>query len=109
MNEEIDIFKCLDYIRDNAKKYAQAKANRVYLEEYRRSLKANLMAKHVGEAVNAQEREALCHNDYIQLLSGLKAAIEEEENLRWKLIAAQAKISVWQTLSANERMERKIV
>jgi hypothetical protein len=109
MNEEIDIFKCLDYIRDNAKKYAQAKANRVYLEEYRKSLKATLMATQVGEPVNAREIYAYAHHDYTRLLEGIKEAIAEEENLRWKLIAAQAKIEVFRTLEANKRIEAKVL
>ena len=106
---DIDIYKCLDYIRDNAKKYAQAKANRVYLEEYRKALKARLMSQYIGEPVNAQERNAYAHSEYAELLEGLKVAIEEEENLRWKLIAAQAKIEVWRSLSANQRAEAKVL
>lgn len=106
MNEEIDVFKCLDYIRDNSKKYAYAKANRVYIEEYRRSLKASLMSEAMFngvEVISAQERNALSHPTYSKLLLGLKEAIEVEENLRWKLIAAQAKIEVFRTLQANNR------
>ena len=109
MNEEINIYACLDYIRDNAKKYAQAKANRVYLEEYRKSLKAALMATQIGEPVNAREIYAYAHHDYTRLLEGIKEAIEAEENLRWKLIAAQAKIEVWRSLSASQRAEAKNV
>ena len=107
--EEINIYKCLDYIRDHAKQYAQAKANRVYLEEYRKTLKARLMAQQLGDPVNAQERFAYAHPEYAELLEGLKAAIEQEENLRWKLIAAQAKIEVWRSLSANQRAEAKVI
>ena len=107
--EQIDVMKCLDYIRDHAKQYAQAKANRVYLEEYRKTLKARLMAQQLGDPVNAQERYAYAHPEYAELLEGLKAAIEQEENLRWKLIAAQAKIEVWRSLSANQRAESKVL
>ena len=107
--EQIDVYKCLDYIRDHAKQYAQAKANRVYLEEYRKTLKARLMAQQLGDPVNAQERYAYAHPEYAELLEGLKAAIEQEENLRWKLIAAQAKIEVWRSLSANQRAESKVL
>ena len=107
--EQIDVYKCLDYIRDHAKQYAQAKANRVYLEEYRKTLKARLMAQQLGDPVNAQERYAYAHPEYAELLEGLKAAIEQEENLRWKLIAAQAKIEVWRSLSANQRAEAKVL
>ena len=105
--EQIDVYKCLDYIRDHAKQYAQAKANRVYLEEYRKSLKAALMATQIGEPVNAREIYAYAHHDYTRLLEGIKEAIEQEENLRWKLIAAQAKIEVFRTLEANKRYEAK--
>ena len=42
--EDISPFKALDYIRDNAKAYAQAKANVVYMTEYRKTIKATLMA-----------------------------------------------------------------
>ena len=107
--EQIDVMKCLDYIRDHAKQYAQAKANRVYLEEYRKTLKARLMAQQLGDPVNAQERYAYAHHDYTRLLEGIKEAIEQEENLRWKLIAAQAKIEVWRSLSANQRAEAKVL
>ena len=107
--EQIDVMKCLDYIRDHAKQYAQAKANRVYLEEYRKTLKARLMAQQLGDPVNAQERFAYAHPEYAELLEGLKVAIEQEENLRWKLIAAQAKIEVWRSLSANQRAEAKVL
>ena len=107
--EEINIYKGLDYIRDHAKQYAQAKANRVYLEEYRKTLKARLMAQQLGDPVNAQERFAYAHPEYAELLDGLKVAIEQEENLRWKLIAAQAKIEVWRSLSANQRAESKVL
>ena len=107
--DEINVFRCLDYIRDHAKQYAQAKANRVYLEEYRKTLKARLMAQQLGDPVNAQERYAYAHPEYAELLEGLKVAIEQEENLRWKLIAAQAKIEVWRSLSANQRAEAKVI
>ena len=107
--EQIDVYKCLDYIRDHAKQYAQAKANRVYLEEYRKTLKARLMAQQLGDPVNAQERYAYAHPEDAELLEGLKVAIEQEENLRWKLIAAQAKIEVWRSLSANQRAEAKVI
>lgn len=107
MSQEIDIFKCLDFIRDHAPEYAQAKADRIYMEEYRKSLKASYMSEMVGEPVNAQERYAYAHPGYVSHLKALSAAVEKEENLRWLLIGAQAKISVWQSLGANQRAEAK--
>lgn len=100
--------KCLDYIRDNAAKYAEAKANRVYIEQFRKSKKAILMQdamKSISGKSTVQEREsyAYSHNDYIELLDGLKVAVEEEEKYKWMLLAAQTKLEVYRTISANNR------
>jgi hypothetical protein len=107
---EINIFKSLDYIRDNAPKYAKAKAARIYLEEFRKTKKALCMkAAECGgaNAVSAQERDAYADPEYAALLEGLRDAVEEEETLRWRLIAAQAKIEAWRTIEANKRAEAK--
>ena len=100
-----DPHKAVDYIIDNAKHFAKAKAERVYIEEYRKSLKALLMKRSMESAIGAQEREAYAHEEYIELLKGLKQAVEVEEKLRWDLIAAQARVEVWRTEQANNRAE----
>ena len=104
---EIDPNKAVDFIRDNGKKFAQAKADRIYLEEYRKSLKAILMKRSGENAVNAQEREAYAHPEYQELLKGLREAVEAEETLRWQMVAAEARVEVYRTISANNRMEYK--
>jgi hypothetical protein len=53
-----DPHKAVDYILKNAKAHAKAKAERNYLEEYRKSLKAILMKQCLETAIGAQEREA---------------------------------------------------
>ena len=35
--EDIDIFHTLEYIKNTAQKYAKAKAERMYVEEYRKA------------------------------------------------------------------------
>lgn len=102
-----DPHKAVDYIIVNAKKFAKAKAERCYLEEYRKSLKAILMKRSMENAIGAQEREAYAHEDYVQLLHGLREAIEVEEKLRWDLIGAQARVEIWRTEQANFRAEGK--
>lgn len=99
----------IDYIIKHAKRFAQAKADRIYLEEYRKSLKAFLMKQSMEMAIGAQERDAYAHPDYVELLQGLKAAVETEEKLRWDLIAAQARVEVWRSQEATNRMETKLV
>jgi hypothetical protein len=109
---EINIFRALDFIRDNAPAYAKAKAERVYLEEYRKSKKALLMKaamKDGHSSVNAQEREAYADEGYIEHIEALSAAVEIEEKFRWQMIAAQAKIEVWRTLESTRRIEAKTV
>jgi len=107
--EERNPHDAIDYIIKHAKRFAQAKANRIYLEEYRKSLKAILMKRSMEGAIGAQEREAYAHPEYVELLEGLKEAIEIEEKLRWDLIAAQARVEVWRSQEATNRMESKLV
>lgn len=111
MNEKrIDPEHCAEIIRDKAHSYGQAKAQRVYLEEFRRSKKAMLMKDcfTMGvEAANAQEREALADPEYVQLLKGLAAAVENEETLKWEIESARLNIEIWRTRQATARMVNK--
>ena len=100
--------EAVDYIFKNGKKFAKAKAERIYLEEYRKSLKAILMKRSVENAIGAQERDAYAHDEYLALLQGLKAAVEVEEELRWALIAAQARVEIWRSQEATNRIEGRV-
>jgi hypothetical protein len=108
MDRDIDPHKAVDFLIANGKKAGQAKANRWYLEEYRKSLKAILMKKSMETSVNAQEREAYSHPEFIQHLRAVEEAIEIEEELRWQMIAAQARIEVWRSQEATYRVEGKV-
>lgn len=106
MNEK-DINAAVDYIYTQGKQYAQAKAHRVYLEEYKRSLRSIIMKRVIAEkkasSSAAAEMEAYADESYIQLLKGLQEATEQEEALRWGLVSAQARIDVWRSLEASNR------
>jgi hypothetical protein len=102
------IEKAIDWMRDNAEKLSQAKANRIYLEEFRKSKKAMLMKEAEIEGhktSSAQEREAYANEEYVELLRGLKTAVEDEEKLKWMMTAAELKTEIWRTQSANARAE----
>jgi hypothetical protein len=104
----MDPHKAIDYIIQNSVKYAQAKANRLYLEEFRKSKKALLMKDALArgyEAVNAQEREAYSDPDYLEILRGIKEATAEEEEIRWKMEAAKMRIEVWRSEQATARSQ----
>jgi hypothetical protein len=104
----MDPHKSIEYIFANSKSYAQAKADRVFLEEFRKTKKALLMKDALSrgyEAVNAQEREAYSNPEYIELLQGLKDAIAKEEELRWRLEAARMRVDIWRTEEATARTQ----
>jgi len=107
MNEDRDPHKAVDYILLNGKNFAKAKAERCYIEEFRKSLKALLMKRSLESAIGAQERDAYADPEYVKLLEGLRVAIETEEKLRWDLIGAQARVEIWRTEQANNRAEGK--
>ena len=95
-------------IREKAPAYGEAKAQRVYLEEYRKTKKAMLMkdALKLGvEAANAQEREAYADPAYHQVLKGLAVAIEAEETLKWEMESARLEIEIFRTREATNRMQ----
>lgn len=83
--------------------YAQAKAERIMLENFQKTLKAKLMKSAGDVAIGAQEREAYAHPDYETHLKGLQAAVEREEALRWKLETARTAIEVWRSQEASNR------
>jgi hypothetical protein len=99
-------YRAIEFILENAPKFAQAKSERVYLENFLRTKKALLMkqAMEMGyESAASQEREAYSHPKYEELLKGLSVAIEREETLKFMLMAAQMKADIWRTEQASER------
>ena len=97
--------KALDYLRDTAEEAAKAKAQRLYLDDYSRVLRATIMSEHLAEPVNAQERYAYADIRYANHLAGLKEAIFLDERFRFLREAAAVKIEVWRSEQANERQK----
>ena len=95
--------KAADFIRDNASKYAEAKGERIFLSEYRKSKKAILMQECDEKTQAAKETWAYAHMDYEQLLEGLKEAVIKEETLRWQMVGAQTKIELWKSQQFSNR------
>jgi len=102
--------KALEDIARSAPAYAKAKAERIYVEEYRKTLKATLMQEAESQGhktAAAQEREAYAHPNYGLHLEALRDAVEAEETLRWRMVAAEAAVEVWRSMEAsNRRMDR---
>jgi len=101
--------KAIQYIIDTAPLYAKAKADRMYLEEFRKSRRSQLMAQAGTEVLGKQETYAYAHQDYIQILEGIRQAVETEEKYRWLMTAAQARIECWRTEQYSARVEMKAI
>jgi len=99
--------KAIQFLIDTAPLYAKAKADRMYLEEFRKSRKAQLASQAGTEVLGKQETFAYAHADYIEILEGIRQAVEKEERFRWLMTAAQARIEVWRTEQYSARMEIK--
>lgn len=97
MIPESDIERAVNWLASSAVQAAQARANREYMTEYRKSLKALLMREHQSLPIAAQEREAYADQRYLAHLDAMKTAIEDDERMRWLQSAAEAKVSAWQT------------
>lgn len=107
MITENEIERALDFLRDNAEPAAKARAERLYLEQWQKTVKAQEMAKHGDISSAKAEMLALTSKPYIDALIAYKAAIYEDERIRFLVSAAEAKIEAWRSLEATRRAEGK--
>lgn len=103
MTKQIDPHEAINFMIKNAEAYAKAKANVTFLSEYRKSKKAIIFQNALGNTIADKESFAYTHPEYLEVLDGLKQAVEEAERLRWMLVAAQARIDVWRSQEASNR------
>jgi hypothetical protein len=99
--------KAIQFLIDTAEPYSRAKASRIFLEGFLKSRKAQLMSQAGTEVLGKQETFAYAHADYIEILEGIREAVEKEERFRYLMVAAQARIEVWRTEQYSARMEMK--
>ncbi len=103
MISEEEIHEAVDFLQTAAITAAQARANRIHLEEYRKVIKAQIMQEHLDLPLAGQEREAYANKRYAEHLEAMKRAIFLDEKARYLVAAAHAKIEAWRTQSATER------
>lgn len=102
---ESDVEKAVNYLAANARKAAQARAERSYVEEFRKTIKATIMKEHDALPLGAQEREAYADPRYKAHLEAIQESIEADEYHRWMMAAAEAKLSAWQTQCRIQRAQ----
>ena len=105
------IEKSLHFINKKSEEFANAKSQRVYLEEFRKCKKALLMneAEQNGRKTG-QEREAYAyaHPEYMDLLKGLQSAIQIEERLKHQILCARESIDVNKQKNMRSMAEMKL-
>jgi hypothetical protein len=45
----------------------------------------------------------LANSEYIELLDGLREAVEKEEKIRWQMEAAKIRVDIWRSQEASNR------
>ncbi len=103
MITEDQVDEALELLRTGAVKAAKAHAERVYMQEFRKTVKAQIMQEHDRESGIVQEREAYADPRYIRHLEALRDAIFLDEKESWATVAAKATLEAFKTQSWNER------
>ena len=103
MIAETEVENAVTWLARNAQHIAAARAEMVYCDEYRKSLKAILMAESNETANNAKETWAYAHPKYLEHLLAYKKSVLEYEKMRAMREAAMMKIDAWRSMNANYR------
>jgi len=106
MISDDEVERALDYLRNNAEKDAQARAEAVYMESWAKTERARLTVMQAGMSNAAAAAVAESSPEYLQALQALRAAVAEDCRRRFLRDAAAARINAWQTMSANNRAQR---
>lgn len=92
-----------------SKAHAAAEADKCHLMEYRKTLKSLLMIEaEKGDPkmpATKQERYAYSHPQYVELLDGLKVAIEKAVRYRHQFTVMQMEHESWRSKNARNRVE----
>ena len=99
----IDPNEAINFMIKNSEAYANAKAQVVYLTEYRKTVKAIGFQRSLKNTMAEKEADAYTTVEYTSCVEGLKEAVAEAERLRWMLVAAQARVDVWRSQEASNR------
>jgi capsule polysaccharide export protein KpsE/RkpR len=82
---------------------AKASSDKSYLKEFLKSKLAILMSESTEPTMSGKEMYAKSHEDYIELLDGIRIAEYEEIKLKWEMESAKITVEIYRTESANNR------
>ena len=103
MIDEQAVENTLNWMLEKVGTLAKAIADRKYLEDFKKVKLAMLIQEAPAGTVSAREAWATSHEDYQDLLEGLRTAVEQEAELKHLFTIAEARIEVWRTIQANNR------
>lgn len=106
--EEQRVDDALELLRSNINRGAEAAADRLYLGEFKKSLKSMLMVQANAKSAVIQERDAQCHPRYLEHLQKMRDAELVYETVRGERAWAERVIDVYRTRQANTRPARKL-
>lgn len=95
--------QAIDYLNTSARIHAQARAERIYMEQFRKTVKSKIMLETPGEAVAKSEARAYADPRYITHLEAMRTAIEKDEQGRFERVAAEARFEAWRTQESTRR------
>lgn len=95
----------LDFLHQNAEAAGQARAQMIYLENFRKCELARLKREAPPDAKSDAAREAWArtHPEYRTVLDAQWEAIKAFEMLSWRKTHAEATLDAWRTKNANQR------
>jgi hypothetical protein len=91
------------FLRDSAEKAAAARGNVALLEQMLKVTRAKLKSRSTVKTDSGREDEALSSAEYVEIVKGYQAAVEEDSLYRMKREAAIARLDFYRTLQANIR------
>lgn len=105
---EEQVQEAFDYLLEQADNAAKARAERLWMEDYTKVVKAELMSESNSDKIGEQERYAYAHARYKKHLEDLKTAIARDEKHRFTLNAKNAVLDAWRTSEASNRALSKV-
>lgn len=99
--------KAIDFIRDSAPEFAKAKADRTYIENYLKVVKAQAMADSDKKTLGDREIDAYMSEKYLFQLTEMRNAVATEEELKYRMEAAKLRFEHYKIECFNNRVEAR--
>ena len=99
--------KAVEYLKSSAEPASKARAERLYLEDYTKHLRAKIARTFEGSAAS-QLISAEASEEFKTHLDALRIAIEQDELYRHKIHAADVVVDCWRSEQATERAMVKV-